>query len=967
MTDTVSSLTIDDIILPGTPAHIRERYASLAARSREARFGLLEEDVVMLDTETTGLSYRKNELIEIAAARLSGGAVVERFQTFVHPTGPIPREIVSLTGIRDVDVTDAPSAIDAVGMLADFVGGMPVVAHNATFDRSFVEGAAQGFEVSDTWIDSLALSRIALPRLKTHRLSDMAMAFGCESVTHRAMDDVDALCGLWRILLVALSDLPDGLLEHLASMHDEVEWAYRPLFAYLAQRNPGARFSLLSERRTLGGLRDGRRREDAMEIPLHAPTPEAIHAAFGADGLVSSLYDSYELRDEQLAMAQQVRDALATSTHRCLEAGTGVGKSMAYLVPEVMFAQANDVTVGIATKTNALADQLVSHELPALANALPSGVTYVSLKGCERYPCMRRLELAARGTLPTGAEENAEDVLTAIAVTYAFACQSIDGDLDALGIRWRAVPRELLATTSNECLRRGCPYYPRGCFVHGARMAASCADVVVTNHSLLLRDIDAENAILPPIRHWVVDEAHSFDAEARRQWAHEVLGDEIRRALQQLGGLERGLIQSIITKGSHMDAATLVAGLMAKAASWVQRTSDASIELFEAIHGLSMVAGFGGYESTTLWIDEGLRQSAEWHAVEDASAKLLPLLDETVKVLDAAREALAPEDAQSASELQDPLRRLRAFQSSLRIIVLEPDTAYVYSAELFRGRRRVGDRLVAELLEVGPALANKWYPETKSVVYTSATMAVGDSFEHFEHGVGLDLLPAEKHLNARLESSYDFDANMSVIVTRDLPEPNDRRYLAALEDLLFDVHCGMDGSVLTLFTNRREMERVYEGLRPRLALRGLDLACQQRGSSPRRLRERFVSERKLSLFALKSFWEGFDAAGDTLRCVVVCKLPFASPREPLVRERELRDRRAWWRYSLPEAALEVKQAAGRLIRSSSDTGVFILADGRISTKRYGNTFISTLPSHNCITLETQNVARYLALWRASHE
>ena len=967
MTRALAGVTLDDIILPGTPAHVRERYESLPERAKHARFGLLEEDIVLLDTETTGLSYRKNELIEIAAARISGGVVAERFQTFVHPTGPIPQEIVALTGIHDLDVTEAPSATDAVSMLADFVGGMPIVAHNAMFDRAFVEGAARGFEVSDTWIDSLALSRIALPRLGNHRLADMAQAFGCADVTHRAMDDVDALCGLWRLLLVALTDLPAGLLEHLALMHEDVRWDYRPLFAYLAQQNPGARFSLLAERRALSGLRDGRRRTDAIEASLHAPSPEYVHSAFGTDGLVSSLYESYELRDEQLAMAQQVRDALATSTHRCLEAGTGVGKSMAYLVPEVEFARRSDVTVGIATKTNALADQLMSHELPALAAALEGGISYVSLKGCERYPCMRRLDLASRNALPVGTEESPSDALTAIAVTYAFACQSIDGDLDTLGIRWRTVPRDMLATTANECLRRGCPYFPRACFVHGARLAAACADVVVTNHSLLLRDIDSENAILPPIRHWVVDEAHSFDAEARRQWAHEVLGEEIRRALHQLGGIDRGLIHGIIARGAHMDAATLVAGLMTKAASWVQRTADASADLFDAIHGLSTIAGFGGYESTTVWIDEGVRQSEEWRGVEVTAAKVIPLLDETIKTLEAAREAVGPEDAQAAAELQDPVRRLRAFLVALRMIVLEPDEAYVYSAELFRGRRRTGDRLVAELLEVGPALASKWYPEMKSVVYTSATMAVGDSFEHFEHGVGLEMLPAEKHLTARLESSFDFDANMSAIVARDMPEPSDRRYLAALEDLLFDVHCGMGGSVLTLFTNRKEMERVYEGLRPRLALRGLDLACQQRGSSPRRLRERFIAEQKLSLFALKSFWEGFDAVGETLRCVVVCKLPFASPREPLVRERELRDRRAWWRYSLPEAALEVKQAAGRLIRSASDTGVFVLADSRICTKRYGNTFISTLPSHNCITLESKNIARYLTLWRASHE
>ena len=253
----------------------------------------------------------------------------------------------------------------------------------------------------------------------------------------------------------------------------------------------------------------------------------------------------------------------------------------------------------------------------------------------------------------------------------------------------------------------------------------------------------------------------------------------------------------------------------------------------------------------------------------------------------------------------------------------------------------------------------------QSVIFSSATIAVGESFEHFNHAVGLDQLPPDRYRGLRLDSSFDFDEHMGVVVCRDLPAPNDPRYLEALENLLFDVHVAMGGSVLTLFTNRREMERVYEGLRPRLAAVGLDVACQERNSSPRRLRQRFLEEQNLSLLALKAFWEGFDAAGDTLRCVVIPKLPFASPSDPLVRERELREDRSWWRHSLPEAVIGVKQAAGRLIRTSSDTGILVLADSRLVTKRYGRQFVGSLPSKSVVTLEPANVRRYIQMWRDS--
>ena len=184
-------MLIEDAVSSGTPQFVIDSYATLAERAKTQSFGLIEEDVIVLDTETTGLSVQDNELIEISAARLSGREVVDRFDTFVHPKQLIPAEITELTSITNADVVDAPSAVEAVAALADFVGGCPVIAHNATFDRSFIESVKGGVNVSDIWIDSLALSRIALPRLASHKLSFMADLFGCDSVSHRA-------CYSWR-------------------------------------------------------------------------------------------------------------------------------------------------------------------------------------------------------------------------------------------------------------------------------------------------------------------------------------------------------------------------------------------------------------------------------------------------------------------------------------------------------------------------------------------------------------------------------------------------------------------------------------------------------------------------------------------------------------------------------------------------------------------------------------------------
>lgn len=963
------SMTMEAAVLPGTPRFVIEQYKTLAERARERVFGIIEEDVIILDTETTGLSVRDNELIEISAAVLTQQGITERFDTFVHPTGPIPDEIIKLTGIRNADVIHAPSAREAVEALAEFVAGRPVVAHNATFDRSFIEAVKGGVNVSDIWIDSLALSRIALPRLASHKLSSMAELFGCAAVSHRATDDVDALAGMWRILLTALTDLPAGLLRLLADTHPDVAWSYRPVFSFLAQNMTDEPFSLRAARARVLEDEPGEERFDADELSaLAMPSDQAIEACYEPGGVVAKMYETFEPRAEQVEMSCEVRDAIASSTNRVIEAGTGVGKSVAYLVPLVAAAKENNITVGVATKSNNLADQLMYHELPKLSDAIEGGISYCALKGFDHYPCLRKLERLARSTAEIKTDRDPADTLTAIAVIYAFACQSPSGDLDALGIRWKSVNRQDLTTGSRECARRLCPFFPDACLVHGARRRAARSDVVVTNHSLLFRNVAAEGKILPPIRHWVVDEAHSVEREARRQWAITVSADDSRSVFERLGGEGAGTLGTIGREFSHHEAATLYMGLCARAVACATRTSRSMADLFDAVRELSKTVRGGGYDQVNLWIGDELRESEGWSAFLPTALGAVDALEEAEKALRALADALAQDAPERAADVSEHARRIADLKDGLALIVRGEDDRYVYSLQVNRRLRAGGEALTAERLDIGEALAEQWLPELHTAIFTSATLSVSGDFKHFEHAVGLDRLPSGSSKSLHLDSSYDFDANMSIVVASDLPDPRNRdAYIDALEDLLVDVHVAMEGSVLTLFTNRRDMEELFERVKPRLAVEGLELACQLRMSSARRLRDHFVAERSSSLFALKAFWEGFDASGETLRCVIIPKLPFASPTDPLACERAHREDRAWARYALPDAVLEVKQAAGRLIRSSTDTGVLVLADSRLVTKGYGKKFLSSLPTAMYQRIDAKQVGRYLELWRRSHE
>lgn len=967
-----SPLAMAAAVLPGTPQQVIDAYATLAARAETRSFGLIEDDVAVLDTETTGLSHRENELIEIAAARLRGREIVDRFDTFVKPSGLIPAEITELTSITNVDVAHAPSAEGAVAALTEFVGGAPVIAHNAAFDRGFIEAVSGGSEVSDIWIDSLALSRIALPRLSSHKLASMAELFGCASVSHRANADVEALCGVWRILLCGLDDLPLGLMRRLADMHPDVPWSYRPIFSFLAGSHPDAVFSLVSARHDIlaadsSSAAGSSARIDADELPgLNLPSREEVEACFEPDGLVNRMYPGYEPRMEQVQMAAEVRDALATSSHRVIEAGTGVGKSIAYLVPFAQAAKRNNITVGIATKSNNLADQLMYHELPRLAREIEGGLTYCALKGYDHYPCLRKLERLARASEVHTTRDPA-DTLTAIAVIYAYACQSPAGDLDGLGIRWRSVRKADLTTSSRECARRLCPFYPDKCMVHGSRRRAARADVVVTNHSLLFRNVAADGKILPPIRHWVVDEAHSIEGEARRQWAVTVSADESRSIFERLGGARIGSLGRITRDLAASDAATLFMGLTAKATSSTQRASLAMADLFDAVRDLARSArSDSGYDTANMWIGREVRESAAWGVFAEVANTAIDALDEASKNLASLVETVAEEKPELVADVADGQRRLKELHDGLKLVVEGTNDRYVYSCQVNRRIKAGGESLSAERLDIGEALAENWLPEMHTAIFASATMTVSGSFDHFTHAVGLDRLGRESFQTLHLDSSYDFERNMAVVVAGDIPDPRNRAaYLDALENLLVDVHVAMGGSTLTLFTNRRDMEELFDRVSPRLSKGGLALDCQKKNTSAKILRDRFLSDETSSLFALKAFWEGFDAAGDTLRCVVIPKLPFSSPTDPLSCERGVREDRAWARYSLPEAVLEVKQAAGRLIRTSTDAGVLVLADSRLVTKGYGKKFLSSLPAAYQ-RIESSQVGRYLELWRASH-
>lgn len=942
---------LNQLIITGTAPEIELQYEALPSQAKIMEFGL-ESTVCILDTETTGLVAGVDAIIEIAIVKMQGPRVIDEFLSFVNPRRPVSEFITELTSITDAMVADAPDINELKPSIIEFIGDCDIVAHNAAFDRSFVEhttGALPG-----KWIDTIELARIALPRLRAHSQGDLVGAFLPENneAAHRASHDAHALSALWRIILCGLATIDLTVLTAIASLAPREVWPEGAWVKLVADHLAGVGgatpkvLNLSKERSRLISTDKASALWDAYEKELSYLDFKEVADGLSHEGLAGLMYPDYESRQEQIDMACEINDAFTASTHLAVEAGTGVGKSLAYLIPAALFALRNEITVGVATKTNTLTDQLVYKELPLLSKALDGKLRFTALKGYDHYVCLRKVDSQLRDMTLRPYE---------LGVVLAWISQTAWGDIDSLNFYWRSGANQTINANSLDCSRRKCRYYPNLCYLHGARQRARSSHIVVTNHALLFRDTIADGAILPPARYWIVDEAHGAEAEARDQLSVGVDQREFNFALKSFTSRHAGLLDQL-RRVSHI-AGEKQEDFNVKIAELEQafeRLRFGGVDFFDSVTALGKFTPSTEYDSTTLRIDGNVRREKAWTDVESYGSKLYQLMDSAVaagKVILSYFEDVDSTLPHVFSEFNGALFKLGASAASVAQVVGDSQDNCFYTASIRRTRQFSNATLSMANIEMGSIIAEQLYTRANSVVFTSATLAAGSDFEPFARGVGLTTLPSEKWKSVQLRSSYNLEQQMQIYIPRDMPSPaNSTTYSHDLEKLLFEVHRTMGGGVLTLFTNRREMDAAYRSLKPQLEAEGITLLSQSGGQSRKILRERFIADHSTSLFATKSFWEGFDAQGQTLRCVVIPRLPFSPPTDPLYLAREElvtlggeRGSTAWMRYSLPETIVELKQAVGRLIRSSTDVGCVIIADPRAATARYAAKIQAGLP------------------------
>nr|HID12562.1 DEAD/DEAH box helicase [Anaerolineae bacterium] len=911
---------------------------------------------VALDLETTGLDADRDAIIEVGAVKFRDDEVLDTFSTFVNPGRPVPREITELTGIRDHDVAGAPGLHEVLSRLARFVGQWPIVGHSVEFDLNFLRRHSRLFQ--NELLDTFELASVLIPHAERYSLKGLAKMLGIEMErAHRALDDARATHRLFRILLRRAAGLPPRVLKEIVGHGERVGWTavgfFRDALEEPARYPPARRVRPRPDIEPAGPLfataEKARPLQPAAERTLL--DVDQLAALLEKGGAFEAHFPGYEYRPQQVAMLRGVARALNRGEHLLVEAPTGVGKSLAYLIPAVHWAVQNGERVLVSTNTINLQEQLYRKDLPDLTRLLPFEFRAAVLKGRSHYLCPARLQaLRRRGA-------NSSDEARVLAKVLIWLLETTDGDGDELFLPnsiERAIWRQLSADHEG-CDPERCRRFHEGtCYFYRARRAAEAAHLIIVNHALLLADVAVQNRALPEYKYLIVDEAHHLEAATTNGLSFETDRAQLRRLLSEVGkvgqsGRVTGLLAEVIGRCRKarlppdvIEQVELFVGKIGMAADRAVRQLDIFFDRLEEFVEEQKEGRHSQY-SFRLRVTSGLRVQPAWEAVEigwdDANTPLAAVVDRLER-LARSLDDLTAFEVSDADELQAQIlsvaRRLAEARGQVHQMITQPSSSLIYWLESDPG----GDHLSLHStpLHVGPLVEEHLFHKKESVVLTSATLRTGGTFDFLR-----ERLYAWEAGELAVGSPFDYKNSTLVYLVDDIPEPGQPGYQRAVEQGMAALFKATQGRALALFTSYSQLRATLRAIRAPLAQAGITVQAQGEGISRAQLLENFRTGQRQVLLGTRSFWEGVDVPGEPLSCLAIAKLPFSVPSDPIFAARAETFDRPFFEYAVPETILRFLQGFGRLIRTRTDRGVVAVFDKRLLTKSYGPLFIESLP------------------------
>ena len=938
-----------------------------------AQLGL--EKFVAVDLETTGLDPQAEEIIEFGGVLYEDGQEVGTLSFLIKPNKAIPRQITQITGLGDADVREALPWETRLPEIKAFIGELPVVAHNADFDLKFLEyharraaGDFSGWDARETIYQYFPNLRLDTRQLA--RMSALARFYQIEQPkAHRALPDARVAGQIFLKLLELAVTVPPKDVQEILRILEPTEEPVKTLFERLAFLHSSGRYAVpplpgrekFTIQANFYNIVGEELQTGSGSLETKPIDEEAAARFFEADGELARQFRSFEHRSQQVAMARAVARAFNQKQFLVVEAGTGTGKSLAYLLPAIQWAQANEGPLGkvvISTNTKNLQEQLFFKDLPILNAVLDRPFKAVLLKGKGNYLCLDKWTTVLRDLNFRLAPHERSKVLP----LYFWAQQTQTGDIaenNGFQVERNAGLWSKFIAENNYCPGRSCKFYER-CFLMRARNQARDAHLVLVNHSLLFSDLATQQAVLDRYANLIIDEAHNIEKTATEYLGVQVTLWDFREFFTKLYSRDRLETGILIQLKKRLQLATMNTSHQKALLKMVERLIE------DADQGRSKTHLF--FRKLTETLREGVPEDPTGygarHRYTSESGLLNPIqevyaefvqhlklmqsnLNDVIEYLKTLPEDTFEYQTQIAQDLAAQFVQLESLLNNLEFLVAAEWDNFVYWFELPARADSDDCRLYAAPLNVSSILSQKLYSGLQTAVFTSATLAVNRSFHYFRERVGLNLISPERVEELFLDSPFNYQEQVWLGVPDFILEPSHPEFLPAVKQFIARLVQELPRGTLVLFTSYAMLNNVYQAVRNVFEAERVPLLGQGIHGSRHALINLFKEVEQSFLFGTDSFWEGVDVPGKALEVLLITRLPFDVPSDPVIQAKTELIRQQggnpFMEFTIPEAVIKFRQGFGRLIRNRQDFGAIIILDTRVVRKMYGRIFLQSLP------------------------